>query len=529
MLKSIAVMINKISLLWLCLFWLLPTLVFAQSNIPQWAVEGQLSRKTFQMKMNSPQVIKVTSESDFKKLNNHKNVVFDVRADIFVSSPIVFSGKCNVQVNGNGHRIAPQYPNPRSFSKPMKAQFWSYDTVSGLAKVVLSGKSEWPNLTEANNVYVFYEAWFQRFSDKVISSKGNEVTFRCTHEKMKNPKYLKLTPTPVIFFAKRAPYPKGVSALDALVHVEGGATVDICNMRLEGVDAGSCINNKGTLRISYSKVLNCENDGVVSSGSLFVDHSSFCDITKYAVTSIQNSYTDVQHCTFRHIGMRGSNSACVHSRGNAYVANNDFVDFNYCAISLGYISVDKESYLPSSIVENNRISWSKSWGKLMQLYGLCDGGAIYIATNNKRCILRNNVILNFGGHGSNRGIYCDDGAYNVTIYGNVITGTQNSYDIDSRDCSKNPQRQRPVGYDVNTYNYIGYNICSGKLNMHGSSAKKPNNCCFENNVIVGVSDSNESVVKNNILDKKAILYDRKAKITRLGKVRLKETKSVVGL
>ena len=34
--------------------------------------------------------------------------------------------------------------------------------------------------------------------------------------------------------------------------------------------------------------------------------------------------------------------------------------------------------------------------------------------------------------GDNRGIFCDDGASNISIYGNVILNTPNSYCIDLR-------------------------------------------------------------------------------------------------
>lgn len=513
----------------MALFFLfaLPIFVGAQKPPSQWALSGQLERKTFRLDIKDAVLVDVFDEKDFEKNVSGKNITFVLKSDIELTKPIVFSKKRKYLLRGNGHRISPKYPNPWNFSKPMKSQSWSFDTITGLINVILPDKPQWTNITDASNVYVYYEAWFQRFSDKVISTKGNVVTFRCTHEKMKNPKYLRLTPTPVIFFAKKAPYPKGISALDALIQVDAGSTVEILNVGLVGADASCCINNKGTIRITNSKVRNCDNDGVVSSGNLFVNHCLFTEITKYAVSSIQNSYTDVQNCTFRHIGMRGSNSASVHSRGDAYIANNDFFDVNYCAISLGYINLTKESYLPSSIAENNCIAWTKNWSKKMKWYGLVDGGAIYVATNNKRCIVRNNVITNFGGHGSNRGIYCDDGAYNVTVYGNTISGTQNSYDIDSRDCSKKPPRSMPEGYHSNTNIFIGYNICSGYVRMCGASAVANNNCYFENNVIVGNPDTSKNVVQNNKAQTRPIVYDKKARITRRGHARLKSSKKLI--
>lgn len=120
--------------------------------------------------------------------------------------------------------------------------------------------------------------------------------------------------------------------------------------------------------------------------------------------------------------------------------------------------------------------------------GLNDGGTIYVITNNKRTIICYNTIKDFGDHGTNDAIYCDDGAYNVSVYGNVIKGTANCYDISVRDCLRNRIIKTPKEYSQNIGNYMGDNICDDILKNAGSSVVKNNNCVFENNIIVGRHD-----------------------------------------
>ena len=67
-----------------------------------------------------------------------------------------------------------------------------------------------------------------------------------------------------------------------------------------------------------------------------------------------------------------------------------------------------------------------------QQYTLMDGGAIYISTRLDDVVIRYNYIHNVKGMKDNRGIFCDDGAKNLKIYGNVFYGIHNSYCVDSR-------------------------------------------------------------------------------------------------
>ena len=154
----------------------------------------------------------------------------------------------------------------------------------------------------------------------------------------------------------------------------------------------------------------------------------------------------------------------------------------------------------------------------MQMLGLSDSGAIYVGTNNNHCTIRFNTINNFGGHGSNRGIFCDDGAYNLSIYGNIVNKTANSYDIDSRNCATITYRQTPKGYKFNTNNFISYNICEKSIRVEGNSLEKENKCYLIHNIIIGNNTKEPQIrSKNNMTSKKSFLIDPYGKINIKGK------------
>ncbi|MBR6938303.1 MAG: hypothetical protein IKH63_12140, partial [Prevotella sp.] len=118
-----------------------------------------------------------------------------------------------------------------------------------------------------------------------------------------------------------------------------------------------------------------------------------------------------------------------------------------------------------------------------RLLGLQNSGAITVATNNKEAIVRFNRINGCGGPGKNIGIYGNDGAYNMKIYGNVISGTENYYDIDCWDASPSFTGQTPNGScnDVNTRNLIAYNIFNGYIRIQENSTIASSNCNFIKN------------------------------------------------
>ncbi len=139
--------------------------------------------------------------------------------------------------------------------------------------------------------------------------------------------------------------------------------------------------------------------------------------------------------------------------------------------------------------ENNDTSLSPAfYDNADHLVGI-DGGTIYIATNNGSvkesmdtetfisknigctlddtnvCVVRFNHIKNYRGRGTNRGIYCDDDAYNFLLLGNIIENTPNDHSISARFAEAN----RKTFYFKKDYNKkVFYNVVDNGFRFEGN-------------------------------------------------------------
>ena len=111
-----------------------------------------------------------------------------------------------------------------------------------------------------------------------------------------------------------------------------------------------------------------------------------------------------------------------------------------------------------------------------------DAGAIYTYTKMDDVTIRGNYIHDYTGTNDYRGIFCDDGAQNIKIYGNIIHNVKGSYDIDLRytsgaDVAKNVP-------DFNTNNLVYDNIMDGYYRYEGIP-NKDDLCVHRSNFLVG--------------------------------------------
>ena len=159
-----------------------------------------------------------------------------------------------------------------------------------------------------------------------------------------------------------------------------------------------------------------------------------------------------------------------------YVSNNTLVNFGFDGIGVG-TGVDDE-YEGNGIVEDNVLYFTDEYAEYAKKSSLIDGSAIYLYTKNDGTIVRYNRIHNYSGAHSNRGIYCDDGAYGFTLCGNIITGNLNSNYIDSRLV---PSADLPT----NTNNVVEYNIVQGRYKFEGSTMSN-NGCVKGKNIVLNV-------------------------------------------
>lgn len=167
----------------------------------------------------------------------------------------------------------------------------------------------------------------------------------------------------------------------------------------------------------------------------------------------------VENCSFENCGIGNMNSRCVEVRNEDFIIrNNTFENFGYGAIGLGLWYGGEKKRLITGVVEYNEIFYSGDYLRKADLHNLQDGGAIYTYTQSDGVDIRYNYIHDFSGPYWNRGIFCDDGAKNIHMIGNVVVNCLNSYAIDLRYCNK----YQDYVPDFNTGNIMEDNIVSGK-------------------------------------------------------------------
>ena len=299
------------------------------------------------------------------------------------------------------------------------------------------------------------------------------------------------------------------------------------------------VRNDGVLHLNNCHFTNQVGGGVLNHFRVIVDRCYFNNIFSFGVRFdhlhgiySQNPYMEVTNSTFRNIAHYGTNTYAIRSTGKAYIGGNEFIDTNYGAIFAGHVNSRTWDYLHSiHLIEHNYIHYTPEWIEKRKTFGLQDSGDIYVSVNNIMAVVRLNTIIGTGGIGGtspyrkNNAIYVDDGAYNVKVYGNVISGTENYYDIDSRDVSNDRgyNRLTPNNHDANNVvyndnhtdpnnpdrayvdlskdNLIAFNVCDGLVRMQENLTLNETGCGFINNFIL---DNFRSITQENM----ANIYNR---------------------
>lgn len=210
--------------------------------------------------------------------------------------------------------------------------------------------------------------------------------------------------------------------------------------------------------------------------------------------------TVIANCEFNCIGEAMQNTTAVLCKGKDYlIDNNLFRNYGYGGISVGVWYGDKKIKEVRGTVQNNRLLFTKDYQDHIDNYSIMDGGAIYIFTKHDETIVRGNYINGYTGVSSNRGIFCDDGAYNIQIYGNVVVNTPNYYSIDSRRVPiVEETKTKGSGIEHANINVvIKDNIVDGGILFEGNKDVN-NRCSYGNNFIL---DCDRTNVVRNITDK----------------------------
>ena len=293
----------------------------------------------------------------------------------------------------------------------------------------------------------------------------------------------------------------------------------------------------GRIRINKCKFIG-QNSRVISinkTDNVQIDNNYFAHNFRNGVTSYNTSVgTSVNDNVFEYNGESLSYERCVTCLGSDYhVYNNTFTNYGYCAISVGFYYGTEPANTPKGIVELNTLTYTDKWMASLWQHSIMDGGAIYLWTRNDVSIIRNNVIINYGGVCFNNGIYCDDGAKGAEIYGNVILGVVNGYSIHSR---RVPTADNRVG-GANMNNKIYDNFIDGGFLFVGHEGA---NGCFKgrNFIVVNQDNKQPDCIVNNIFNPIADDYvttkgmsDNKLVLDRdfLKRVKLSKLSSIVNI
>jgi len=267
-------------------------------------------------------------------------------------------------------------------------------------------------------------------------------------------------------------------------HIVGGGRCPAFEYRNCSFIEGSFITknrfeNMSSLVLS---AINCQN--------VCFSHNTVTDTRTSVISCYGCINTTIWANRLSRIGwMLSTRAVSIRGKGT-HIVENTIEDFNYSAIECGTHRANRENGIQNYIIERNVIRYSDSFRKKNLLPILSDAGGIYICPQNTCGIIRHNVVVSITGKGANRGIFLDDGAKNMAIYGNLIMNTDNSYDIDLRR-SNTYADGIP---DHNTNNQVFHNIMTGGYRFQ-DTGKNDSRCIGGENLLLDIGDFKKRVVE----------------------------------
>ena len=229
----------------------------------------------------------------------------------------------------------------------------------------------------------------------------------------------------------------------------------------------------------------CVRNAVVINGSSSEGYMTRCEATDCDMTVLYCNATSNNICVATHnyihdTGNRRTNTYGIAAYGlTNYIAYNKVVDFGYGAIRTGIWSEIQPTKVDgawtssgtfcesSSIIEYNTVCQTPEYflNKARHFVAM-DGGAIYNGIHNKEAIIRHNIVCNFVGRHSNKGIYLDGGSHHIYVYSNIIANVPNGYAITGYYAQDDPYYGLPYTLD-NVYEYICNNYVENGINIGG--------------------------------------------------------------
>ena len=233
-------------------------------------------------------------------------------------------------------------------------------------------------------------------------------------------------------------------------------------IRFSGVKADSVV------------IRGCSFEGIRSRGILVenTDHFHLRD-NEFRDGALNQVYVDktasaarIEGNRFFRNGLLMTNDPVVDCKGSDFlVRNNYFEDYSYSAIGAGLHFTDTAGLVTSGGIEKNEICMSEGY-RQAPMRSLIDGGAIYVWTQNKDLVIRENYIHDIAGPHGNRGIFGDDGVVNLKIRDNTILRVRGSYAIDVRRVHRVGRRRNSAIRRVNVGIVIRGNTYDGRVRLH---------------------------------------------------------------
>lgn len=213
---------------------------------------------------------------------------------------------------------------------------------------------------------------------------------------------------------------------------------------------------------------------ITLSNNVEVSHCQFDHCYRNSITTSANTGITITHNSFTNQGLAIQNTFSVRSSDQDYlISHNTFTDYGYGAIAIGTWWASRKDFISQGIVELNQLRYTDAYMARIRQHSLMDSGAIYLYTQNDDADVRYNLILNYSGAYNNRGIFCDDGASNFKIHGNVIVRTPNSYSIDSRRTIGIERDPKTFVKTANANNQIYDNLIDGSIKFEGRQNDHP--------------------------------------------------------
>lgn len=217
--------------------------------------------------------------------------------------------------------------------------------------------------------------------------------------------------------------------------------------------------------------------------NLAISNCSFRDCRRNGIYVEGGTGARITQNSFKRMGLALLNSFCIRVSGTDFlISGNKISDFGYGGIAVGTWWATPKTFTVSGTVEQNTIFYSPEWLSNIMGHSLMDSGAIYLYTQMDNVRVRHNFIHDYTGAYDNRGIFCDDGAKNFTIEGNIILHTPNSFSIDARRTISIETNPRSHTDEVNVNNTIAYNIIDGSIRFEGRNNNA--NCTLGRNIFL---------------------------------------------